>query len=116
MTVDDVDRITRKIQFNVYNKTGIILTGVGVYSFNTSDDESAQMRNAIQKTVMSHEWALQMHGFYADMEKKTIRFDVVLSFDIEQKTAIEELYREVKPLYPDYFILIVPDVDVADLK
>lgn len=116
MTVDDVDRITRKIQLNVYNKTGIILTGVGVYSFNTSDDESAQMRNAIQKTVMSHEWALQMHGFYADMEKKTIRFDVVLSFDIEQKTAIEELYREVKPLYPDYFILIVPDVDVADLK
>ena len=116
LTVDDVDRITRKIQLNVYNKTGIILTGVGVYSFNTSDDESAQMRNAIQKTVMSHEWALQMHGFYADMEKKTIRFDVVLSFDIEQKTAIEELYREVKPLYPDYFILIVPDVDVADLK
>lgn len=116
LTVDDVDRITRKIQLNVYNKTGIILTGVGVYSFNTSDDESAQMRNAIQKTVMSHEWALQMHGFYADMEKKTVRFDVVLSFDIEQKTAIEELYREVKPLYPDYFILIVPDVDVADLK
>ena len=116
LTVDDVDRITRKIQLNVYNKTGIILTGVGVYSFNTSDDESAQMRNTIQKTVMSHEWALQMHGFYADMEKKTIRFDVVLSFDIEQKTAIEELYREVKPLYPDYFILIVPDVDVADLK
>ena len=116
LTVDDVDRITRKIQLNVYNKTGIILTGVGVYSFNTSDDESAQMRNAIQKTVMSHEWALQMHGFYADTEKKTIRFDVVLSFDIEQKTAIEELYREVKPLYPDYFILIVPDVDVADLK
>lgn len=116
LTVDDVDRITRKIQLNVYNKTGIILTGVGVYSFNTSDDESAQMRNTIQKTVMSHEWALQMHGFYADMEKKTVRFDVVLSFDIEQKTAIEELYREVKPLYPDYFILIVPDVDVADLK
>ena len=116
LTVDDVDRITRKIQLNVYNKTGIILTGVRVYSFNTSDDESAQMRNTIQKTVMSHEWALQMHGFYADMEKKTIRFDVVLSFDIEQKTAIEELYREVKPLYPDYFILIVPDVDVADLK
>lgn len=116
LKVDDVDRITRKIQLNVYNKTGIILTGVGVYSFNTSDDESAQMRNTIQKTVMSHEWALQMHGFYADMEKKTVRFDVVLSFDIEQKTAIEELYREVKPLYPDYFILIVPDVDVADLK
>lgn len=116
LMVDDVDRITRKIQLNVYNKTGIILTGVGVYSFNTSDDESAQMRNTIQKTVMSHEWALQMHGFYADMEKKTVRFDVVLSFDIEQKTAIEELYREVKPLYPDYFILIVPDVDVADLK
>ena len=53
---------------------GIILTGIGVYSYNTSDDEAAQMRNAIQKMVLSHDWALQMHGFYADTEKKTIVF------------------------------------------
>ncbi|MBO4429416.1 MAG: cation transporter, partial [Clostridia bacterium] len=70
LSVDDVDRITRRIQTNVFHKTGIILTGIGVYSFNTSGDEAAEMRNAAQRTVMSHDWALQMHGFYADTEKK----------------------------------------------
>lgn len=114
MSVDDVDRITRRIQTDVFKKTGVILTGIGVYSFNTSDDEAAGMRNAIQKTVMAHDWALQMHGFYADTEKKTIRFDVVVSFEVDRKEALETLCGEVKALYPEYDILIVPDVDIAD--
>ncbi len=114
LTVDEVDRITRRIQTNVFHKTGVILTGIGVYSYNTSNDEAAQMRNRIQQTVLSHEWALQMHGFYADTEQKTLRFDVVMSFDVDRKEALETLYQEIRGLYQDYEILIVPDVDIAD--
>jgi len=114
LTVDEVDRITRRIQTNVFHKTGVILTGIGVYSYNTSNDEAAQMRNRIQQTVLSHEWALQMHGFYADTKQKTLRFDVVMSFDVDRKEALETLYQEIRGLYPDYEILIVPDVDIAD--
>ena len=55
-----------------------------------------------------------MHGFYADTEKKTIRFDVVISFDADRKEAMETLYGEVAAAYPDYEAIIVPDVDVAD--
>lgn len=115
MNVDAVDRITRTIQANVFQKTGVILTGIGVYSFNTSDDEAAQMRNEIQKKVLSHDWALQMHGFYADPEKKMIRFDVVVSFDVDKTKAIEELNGEIKAMYPDYEATIVPDADISDL-
>lgn len=114
LTVDEVDRITRRIQADVFRKTGVILTGIGVYSHNTSNDEAAQMRNAIMQTVLSHEWALQMHGFYADTERKTIRFDVVVSFDIDKKDALQTLYAEVSALYPAYEVLIVPDTDVTD--
>ncbi|MCR5150008.1 MAG: cation diffusion facilitator family transporter [Clostridiales bacterium] len=114
MNVDDVDRITRRIQTDVYQKTGIILTGIGVYSFNTSDNEAAKIRNTIQKAVMSHDWALQMHGFYTDTEKKTIRFDVVVSFDIDRKEAMDALYKEVNALYPDYETLIITDIDMSD--
>jgi cation diffusion facilitator family transporter len=114
LSVDDVDRITRKIQTDVFRKTGVILTGIGVYSFNTSDDKASHMRNAVQKTVMAHDWALQMHGFYADTENKTVRFDVVVSFDVDRKEALETLYGEIKTLYPEYDVLIVPDVDIAD--
>ncbi|MCR5509083.1 MAG: cation diffusion facilitator family transporter [Lachnospiraceae bacterium] len=114
LNVNDVDRITRRVQANVYQKTGVILTGVGVYSFNTSDDEAARIRSTVSKTVLSHDWALQMHGFYTDIEKKTIRFDVVVSFDHDRIDAVNTLYKEVSALYPDHEILIIPDIDVAD--
>ena len=114
LTVDDVDRITRRIQADVFQKTGIILTGIGVYSFNTSDDEAAKMRNEVQKTVMAHDWALQMHGFYVDTGKKTIRFDVVMSFDIDRKEAVKTICKEIAALYPDYDVMVVPDIDAAD--
>ena len=55
LTMDEVDRMTRRIQADVFQRTGVILTGIGVYSFNSSDDEAARMRNAVQKTVLDHD-------------------------------------------------------------
>ena len=114
MTVDEVDALTRKVQLKVFQNTGVILTGVGVYSYNTTNDEAAVIRNTIQKKIMSHDWALQMHGFYVDTINKTIRFDVVVSFDIDHREALSIMQEEVRELYPDYAIHIVPDVDVSD--
>lgn len=114
MTVEEVDRITRRIQHDVFRQTGVILTGIGVYSYNTSNDEAAQMRNVIQKTILSHDWALQMHGFYADTEQKTVRFDVVVSFDVDRRQALQTMTEEIAALYPDYAIQIVPDADLTD--
>ena len=115
MSVDEVDVLTRKLQRKVYVATGVVLTGVGVYSYNTQDNEAARIRNKAQQIVMSHDWALQMHGFYADTDAKTIRLDVVMSFDIEQKEGIATLCGELKNEFPDYEILVVPDVDVSDI-
>ena len=111
MTVDEVDKLTRHVQNKIYLETGVILTGIGVYSFNTSDDESAKIRNTVQEIVMSHDWALQLHGFYADMENKSIRFDVVISFDVEKAEAVEILTKEVHAMFPDYELHIIPDID-----
>ncbi len=114
MTVEEVDRLTRRVELKVYQQTGVILTGVGVYSYNTTNEEAARIRNRVQQTVLAHDWALQMHGFYADTEKKTIRFDVVVSFDVDRKEALQTLTREMQALYPDYALQIVPDVDATD--
>ena len=57
---------------------------------------------------------LQLHGFYVDTEKKTMHFDVVISFDIDYKEAIGIMMKEVQELYPDYSVQIVPDADIAD--
>ena len=114
MTVEQVDELTRRVQAKVLNETGVILTGVGVYSYNTKNDEAAKIRNTIQKLVLSHDWALQFHGFYVDVKKKSLRFDVVMSFEIDPKDGLDTLYKEVREAYPDYDIYIAPDVDVSD--
>lgn len=111
MSVEEADALTRRVQVKIYRETGVILTGIGVYSYNTTGDEAAQMRDRIMETVMSHDWALQFHGFYADTENKTGRFDVVLSFDVDRGEALATLTGEVQALYPDYHFMIVPDID-----
>ena len=65
----------------------------------------------MQKIVLKHDWALQLHGFFADTENKTIRFDVVLSFDIDRGEALNILTKEVHSQLPEYSLQIVPDID-----
>ena len=114
MSVKEVDKLTRKLEARVYKETGIILVGVGVYSYNTGDSEAAKIQNSVQAKVLSHEWVVQLHGFYIDLEKKEMRFDAVMSFDIDSKVGLQTLYDEMKKEYPDYSIQIVPDLDVSD--
>lgn len=114
MTVEQVDTLTRKLQNKVYHETGVLIAGMGVYSYNTKNDESAKIQDTILETIMKHNWVLQMHGFYADITKKEIRFDVVMSFEIDAKEGIKILNDEVTKLYTEYKIQIIPDVDISD--
>ena len=114
MTVEEVDRITRKVEAKVFKETGIVLTGVGVYSYNTSTDKAAQLRNEVQKIVLSHDWALQLHGFYVDFESKLLRFDTVLSFEIQPSQALKILCEELHAAFPEFTLQITPDVDLSE--
>ncbi len=114
MTVDEVDSLTRRVQLKVFKETGVILTGVGVYSFNTKNDEAAAIRNTVQEKVLAHDGVLQLHGFHIVMETKEMRFDVVTDFDVDPNELISTLYEEIGALYPDYKLMIVRDVDLTD--
>ena len=113
MTVCELDHLTRKIETRVYNETGNVVSAVGIYSYNTGDDEAARLRNEIAGKITNHEWAIQVHGFYVDLKAKDIRFDVVLSFDIEPQKGLDILYQEMAKAYPDYTFTISPDVDIS---
>lgn len=112
MNVRQVDKITRILQYKLYKETGIILIALGVYSFNTENEKANKIRQNVEKTVMSHDWALQVHGFYLDTEKKILRFDVVLSFEVDRKESLDKIKAEIESLYPDYQVQIVPDLDL----
>ncbi|MBO7611781.1 MAG: cation transporter [Elusimicrobia bacterium] len=114
MTVEQVDVLTRKLQNKVYHETGVLIAGMGVYSYNTKNDESAKIQNTILETIMKHNWVLQLHGFYVDINKKDIRFDVVMNFEIKPSEGISIIQNEIRKIYPDYNIYVIPDVDVSD--
>lgn len=116
MTVEEVDRLTRRVHDKVYEATGVRLMGVTVYSYNTNDAEAVAMRKQVYKIVLAHrEWILQVHGFYVNREKKDMRFDVVVRFGTDIPAVLKELHREVQAAFPAYDILIDVDMDISAL-
>ena len=113
MTVAEFDKLTRKLETKVYCETGVLLAGIGVYSYNTQNDEAAKIRNEILNKVTSHEFVIQMHGFYVDTSAKEIRFDAVMRFGINAQEALQTIQSEVQEMYPDYRIQISPDIDLG---
>jgi len=113
MSARDIDIMERHIAEKVYIKHGVIIAGVGIYTMNTRDDKVQSIRSDITRIVMSHEGVLQIHGFYADMEKKTLNMDVILDFDVrDRKTLFDHIENEVKQAYPDFKLCMTMDIDI----
>ena len=94
--------------------TGVQTCALPIYSCNTGNPEAIKLLDEVREKVLSHKWALGLHGFYVDFEAKTMRFDVVMSFDISPKDGMKILYEETRRAYSDYDIFILPDIDVSD--
>ena len=116
MRADEIDAMTRRINQAVYEQFGIIMTGIGIYSVNTGDDEAAKMRSEVTRRVMSKEGVIQTHGFFADTANKTLTFDVIIDFDAPggREQVYSDICREISELYPDYTIRITLDTDITD--
>ncbi len=115
MTANEIDMIERHLTEDVYVETGIILTAIGVYSYNNRDEAAVKIRDDVERIVLAHDWAIQVHGFYIEIPAKDMRFDVVLSFGIEPKEALRIIHAELAEAYPGYRIIIAPDVDLSDI-
>lgn len=113
MSAREVDHLSRRLERKIYKETGVILASLGIYSYNTESSEYAKIQNDVQEKVLAHDWAVQFHGFYLDIESKEMNFDVVMSFDIQQEEGVKILYQEMREAYPEYRIRIDPDVDVS---
>lgn len=115
-TALELDELIREITIKVYKEHHVILTAVGVYSVNTGNDAAAQMREKIYAAASAHQYVLEVHGFYVNEEKKSIRFDLVISFDApDRRAVVREVYDEVHAMYPDYTLQIAQDTDFTEL-
>ncbi len=113
MTANEIDVMERRITQKVYQKHGVVLTGIGIYSVNSRNEGIKAIRAEVTRIVMGHDGVLQMHGFYADLEKKTIHLDVILDFAVENREALfGEITEEVQKAFPDYELRMTMDVDM----
>ena len=114
-SANQLDELIREITLAVYQQHHVILSAIGVYSVNTKDQAVMTARHRIRDCVFSHDHILQMHGFYLNEEKKTIRFDIIISFDAPDRRAVyQQIVQDVQALYPDYRLMIAMDTDFSE--
>ena len=116
LSADDLDKLLRKIMVEVYQKHNVLLTAIGVYSVNTRDPEASAAREAVSEIVTANPYVLQMHGFYLDKAEKTLRFDIVVSFDAPDRGQVyREVCESVQKAYPDYALQVAMDTDFSEV-
>ena len=115
--ITKLDELTRQIMKEVYAKHHVILTAVGVYSSNTKNTAVVELKDKIEKSVLSHEHVKQMHGFYYNENDKSVRFDVVISFEAASRQAVYgEVLASLEKEYPDMNFTVAMDMDYGELS
>ena len=111
MNAGEIDKLSKEIQYAVYEKFKVILT-VGVYAI---DEAHKEERKQINDYAMAHDGVLETHGIFIDDEKKIVSFDVVADFGIEDYKALEEdIAEHVREMLPGYGIYINFDTNYSD--
>ncbi|SEA07387.1 cation diffusion facilitator family transporter [Lachnospiraceae bacterium NK3A20] len=115
-SANELDELLRQIQVKVYQENHVVLTAIGVYSMNTKNNKAAEIERNVKRIVLSHEYILQMHGFYYNEENNTIRFDMVVSFNSpDRHVTYEETVADVQKAYPGYKIVAAMDSDYSEM-
>ena len=115
LKADRIDEITRDISHRVYERFGILLEAVGIYSCNTTDAFAREAQTYTMSLVDQYPEILQIHGFYLNQDTHTITFDIVIDFAADDPSAIyNEVYEKVQARYPAYTLYITKDADISD--
>ena len=115
MKAYEIDALGRRIQSKIYKDHGVILEGISVYSVNRTDEETKALYDSVYDIVMRDENVLQIHGFYLDKETKTVRFDLIISFDVkDRRTLFDSVIEKVKEAHPEYTFCPIMDSDISD--
>ncbi len=114
-SADRLDRLIREIQNKVYKEHQVILTAIGVYSVNTKDSEIMDAEKKVREIAFSNKYIRELHGFYLTKEDNSMRFDVVVSFDADDRKAVySEVKDEIQKAFPQYKLQITMDTDFSE--
>ena len=110
-----LDQLIREITMKVFQTHHVILTAVGVYSVNTKDADLIAAQKKVREIVLSHEHVRQIHGFYLLKKQKSMRFDIVISFDAGDRRAVyKDVVDDVQKAFPNYELQVAMDTDFSE--
>ena len=112
MTAGEIDEMERRIAAKVYEQHGVILTGIGIYTFSNSDDESKSLRSRVISLISTHDGVLQIHGFYFNKETMTVSVDIIFDFAMPDMNAeFSAIKQELSTVFPQYKFNVIMDID-----
>ena len=115
LSTNKLDVLIREITEKVYAQHNVILTAVGIYSVDMSDEKTVEARKEIEEIALGFEYVLQLHGFFINDNLKKIRFDIVISFDAPDRNEVfENVCNAVREKYPEYDVQAVLDADFSE--
>ena len=115
LSVVDLDQLLREISVKVVKEHRVLLTAIGVYSVNTKDEHVIKIQKKLKEVALKQKYIRQVHGFYLIEAKKQMRFDLVVSFDAEDRMAsFKEAVAEIQKIFPDYQLQAVMDADFTE--
>ena len=115
ITAVELDVLERRMTAEVYEKFNVALTGISIYSVDRDDPETDQLFHAIHDELTADENVLQIHGFNLDKKTKTAVFDLIISFDVDDRTAYyQKIVERLHELHPGYTFYVTLDTDISD--
>ena len=115
LSVVELDQLLREISVKVVKEHRVLLTAIGVYSVNTKDEHVIKMQQKLKEVALKQEYIRQVHGFYLLEAEKQMRFDLVVSFDAENRlTSFKKAVAEIQKVFPDYQLQAVMDADFTE--
>lgn len=114
LTANQIDELTRTIESKVYRECGVVLHTVGIYARNEGGALATKIRHDVYDIAYANDNVLEVHGFYVDEEAKSIRFDLVVSFDApDREEVIDKVRGILKRRYPNYTFQVALDSDIS---
>ncbi len=114
LTAPEIHKLTRKLEVDLLRRYGVAMI-IGIYA-QTPDDDTEAIWQTIKTTIKSTPEILQVHGLLVDHETKTVYYDVVIDWQVQDPAKIiRRLAKELKVWYPDYTFVgqLDPDVSVS---
>ncbi|MBQ7505529.1 MAG: cation transporter [Ruminococcus sp.] len=114
-SVTRADELIQDITSEVYQKHGIILTAVSIYSVNSSNGKFVALKEGIEEIAANYPEILGTHALSLREDEKTVRVDFVVSLDAKDRNAVfNEAVADIKKRFPQYTFYAVMDTDFAE--